>query len=75
MRKILLLLLLSVFSLSYGQGRAKLDSLLNRLNNDYAYRQDTAKVNLLLQVTLEYNLHKIAHAIVPLHAFSYPVKA
>ena len=58
MRKILLLLLLSVFSLSYGQGRSKLDSLLNRLNNDYAYRQDTAKVNLLLQVTLEYNLNE-----------------
>ena len=58
MRKILLLLLLPVFSLSYGQGRAKLDSLLYQLNHDYAYKQDTAKVNLLLQIALEYNLNE-----------------
>ena len=57
MRKILLLLLLPVFSSSYGQGRAKLDSLLNLLSHDYNNRQDTSKVNLLLQVTSEYNLN------------------
>ena len=55
MKKILLLLLLPVFSSSYGQGRARLDSLLNRFINDYNNRHDTSKVNLLLQVALEYN--------------------
>jgi signal transduction histidine kinase/ActR/RegA family two-component response regulator len=54
MRKILLLLLLPVFSLSYGQGRARLDSLLNLLTNKYSNRQDSGKVRLLYQVADEY---------------------
>lgn len=56
MRKILLLLLLPVFSSSYGQGRTKLDSLLNRLNNnDFRNRQDTFKIDLLTQVAINYS--------------------
>jgi signal transduction histidine kinase/DNA-binding NarL/FixJ family response regulator len=55
MKKILLLLLLPFFSSSYGQERARLDSLLNRLNNDYRNRQDTAKVDLLTQVAINYS--------------------
>ena len=53
MRKILLLLLLPVFSLSYGQGRATLDSLLNRLSNEYSNKEDTSKVGLLYKIALQ----------------------
>ncbi|MES2329701.1 MAG: response regulator [Bacteroidota bacterium] len=55
MRKILLLLLLPVFSLSHGQGRHKLDSLLNLLTNNHSNRQDTVKVRILYQVASEYS--------------------
>ncbi|MEO8173149.1 MAG: tetratricopeptide repeat protein, partial [Sediminibacterium sp.] len=56
MRKILLLLLLPVFSSSYGQGRARVDSLLNQLNHEYRNRQDTNKVKLLTQLAIQYKL-------------------
>jgi len=55
MKKILLLLLLPVFLLSYGQDRHKLDSLLNQLNHGYSNRQDTNKVKLLYEIALRYN--------------------
>jgi hypothetical protein len=45
-------LLLPVFSLSYGQRRARLDSLLNLLRTEYSNKQDTNKVNLLYEVAL-----------------------
>lgn len=57
MKKILLLLLLPVFSSSYGQGRSRLDSLLNQISQDYNNRPDTSKVNLLLQIATEYTLN------------------
>lgn len=57
MKKILLLLLLPVFSSSFGQGRSRLDSLLNQISRDYNNRQDTSKVNLLLQIAIEYTLN------------------
>ncbi|MCW3120970.1 MAG: todS [Flavipsychrobacter sp.] len=55
MRRILLFLLFSTFSLSYAQEHSRLDSLLSRLSNDYRSRHDTAKVRLLYEIAYEYN--------------------
>lgn len=57
MRKAFLLLLLSLVFLSNGQGRARLDSLMNRLNQAYSKKNDTGKVRLLYQIALEYSRH------------------
>ena len=56
MKKLLLLLLFPVFSLSYGQGRHTMDSVLNQLNHAYSNKEDTGKIRVLYELVLENSL-------------------